>query len=311
MTVRPATEADIEAVYEVAVAANAADRSPYPTTRADLEHVLSTPGLELERDVVVAVEDGEIVGFAWVAARAAPMGEGGRVSLQGAVHPDHRGRGHGTELMAAQRERFLPRAAQGWNVHGGHWSWLDDVAQLYEDNGFVAARVFELMRRPIVDEDRSLDVPDGVSPWDSARSDDVRAILNEAFADHYAFTPLDADEWAHRVVGDGFLPGLSWVVEEDGRLVGAAVASWFPEDAATTGRREAWLARIGVVPTHRNRGLASAMITAFLAAAAHHDFTHAALAVDRDSATSAPSLYRRHGFETAETTVSQRWDGAA
>jgi ribosomal protein S18 acetylase RimI-like enzyme len=48
-------------------------------------------------------------------------------------------------------------------------------------------------------------------------------------------------------------PGLLWVAEEDGRIVGSAMGGW-------DGRR-GWLYHVAVAPSHRRTGLATRLVT--------------------------------------------------
>ena len=70
-----------------------------------------------------------------------------------------------------------------------------------------------------------------------------------------------------------------------------------------TGRRDGWIMGVGVLRSHRGRGIASALIAASLAAFRVAGFTHSALDVDRDNPTGAYTLYERLGYRTMTRTI--------
>jgi ribosomal protein S18 acetylase RimI-like enzyme len=63
-----------------------------------------------------------------------------------------------------------------------------------------------------------------------------------------------------------------------------------------TGRREAYVAKVGVLPGHRGRGLAGALLGHTLRACAGAGYDEAALDVDSENPTGALGVYRRCGF---------------
>jgi len=62
------------------------------------------------------------------------------------------------------------------------------------------------------------------------------------------------------------------------------------------GRREGWLARLGVRRDQRGQGIATAAITRALSGAQEAGFATAGLDVDTESPTGALRLYERLGF---------------
>ncbi len=136
-------------------------------------------------------------------------------------------------------------------------------------------------------------------PWPDDRDEELRAVRNAAFGDHWGSTVVEPDAWRDFVRGHGSRPDLSVVAVDDatGEVLGLSANQCYPEDEAVTGRRDAWIANICTVRAARGRGVASAMLAWSLAAFAEAGFSHAALEVDTDNPTNAARLYRNLGFE--------------
>jgi mycothiol synthase len=71
-----------------------------------------------------------------------------------------------------------------------------------------------------------------------------------------------------------------------------------------TGRRECFIADVGVTKAARGRGIASALLGRSLAAARADGCNVATLRVDAESPTGALSLYERMGFTTQSTSIT-------
>jgi mycothiol synthase len=71
-----------------------------------------------------------------------------------------------------------------------------------------------------------------------------------------------------------------------------------------TGRRECYVAAVGVTRAARGRGIASALIGRSLAAARADGCNIATLHVDAESPTGALSLYERVGFTRQSTSAT-------
>jgi ribosomal protein S18 acetylase RimI-like enzyme len=69
-----------------------------------------------------------------------------------------------------------------------------------------------------------------------------------------------------------------------------------------TGRREAYVAKVGVLEEHRGRGIAGALLSHCLRQYAEAGYDEASLDVDSENPTGALGVYQRAGFE-----VESRW----
>jgi ribosomal protein S18 acetylase RimI-like enzyme len=287
------------------------DGLPVVHTVEEMRDDLEVPFIDLEQDSRLALRDGELAGLVWIWN---PPVEGAlqRAHLIGTVDPSHRGQGVGRALLSWSVDRATERlrrgpAEQAKFVRVGAWEWLDANRQLFIRLGFTPVRWFEELLRTL-DSLPPVEVPTGVTivPWPADRQEELRAVRNGAFADHWGSTPVDAARWEHDLHGHGTRLDLSAAAldEASGAIVALVENAAFPEDDERTGRREAWIGTIGTARAWRRRGVASALVAWSLAAFADAGFTHAALGVDADNPTGAARLYRALGFEPMRRSVT-------
>jgi len=327
---RPASTDDIEPIAALVRRAEAHDGIPRVLATEELREDLCAAHVDLAADTLVAVRDGELAGWAFVWNPPAEH-RLDRAELIGEVAPEHRRRGVGPALLdwslARARERLCGRThALPRFIRVNAFDWLDDRAHLYRRSGFHAVRWHDELIRSL-DDLPSVAVPAGVRllPWPDDRDEEIRAVRNAAFADHWGSTVIGPHQWHGFAYGHGARPDLSVVAVDDdtGALIGMCANHAYPEDEAVTGRRDAWIANIGTVRAARGRGVASAMLAWSMTAFAEAGFSHARLDVDTENPTGAARLYRNLGFEPLHRsityeievscderspTVSERWD---
>lgn len=183
---------------------------------------------------------------------------------------------------------------------------MTSLGSLARRAGLAAERWYRQMQRPLVDLPEPRGVP-GVDlvPFTWDRDEEVRRAHNACFTEHHGSAERDADAWQTMFTGQrSFRPGLSVLAIEDGAVVGYVLAYVWEADTAATGVRETHFGQIGVLPSARGRGLASAVIAAALRAGAEQDCKRAGLEVDSDNVTGALRLYESLGFVTTRTSVS-------
>jgi ribosomal protein S18 acetylase RimI-like enzyme len=227
----------------------------------------------------------------------------------GGVDPAHRRRGHGTALLGWQiegaRRLLLAQPAELPRfIRTMAFDFERDAIALYQRHGLTAVRTTDEMLRPLA-ELPTAPAPDGVElvPWDEARTEELRALHNEAFADQWGTSTLDAAAWRHRLDQFGTRLDLSFVALAGGRAVGFAMNGHFPGDRDVTGRLDGWVQQLGTARAWRKRGVASALLAASCRAFAAAGLDHAMLAVDSDSLTGAQRLYERLGFRRLHRSI--------
>lgn len=295
MTVRRPGWDDLPAVLELARAADVAVIGDSDWIEEDLR--AEWRELDLERDAWLVERDGELAGYATFAAT------GGRLRADGYVHPRHRGRGVGTELLRLTEERA---AAEAERVPAPERVYLQNATllgdgdrctpRLYERGGYAPVRHFWRLVAHLdtLPETEPRPLPPGVElvPYDHPHdAEAVHAAYEEAFRDHWEHRPTPFDEWARRRFGDQRFDPSLWLLARAGdELAGFALNAW------KTGGDWGWVDALGVRPAWRRRGIAEALLHAAFAEFRRRGETRVALGVDAQSPTGATRLYERAGM---------------
>jgi len=308
VSLRPVVPEDFASIHSLQRRVEEHDRIPIVTPREEFEEWLDDPDLDLSRDTRVASVDGILAAWGRIWHRPSDAREE-RAYLLGGVDPDHRGKGVGSALLGWQIERAtellrssvhdLPRY-----VRAQAYDFEAPALALYRRLGLEPVRYVDELLRPL---DAPIDspAPAGVelAPWSEARSDEARLVQNDAFADHWGSSPLESAAWEHLTHSFGMRLDLSFMALEDGRVVGSCRNAVFPGDEQLKGRREGWIFQVGVLRSHRKRGIATALIAASLAGFRAAGLTHSALGVDSENPTGAYGLYERMGFRPMHRSV--------
>lgn len=309
---------DIPALARLLAAVEQVDRTGEHYNEADLAEELANPDIELGKDVVGAFSADELVGYFSVYPRSSDEAQL-KVHVEGAVHPSWRGRGIGSRLVEGMRARAdevhaerrpdLPAlyAVSGLSANEGQ-------ERLLTDFGWVAERWNFMMRANLeaVAVEAPPEVADGLElrRYRPEDAEAMRASHNAAFVDHPEFTPWTDVMWKQWVTGSrNFRPELSFVVVESGhpeRIVAYLQSNEYDAHFEATGRREAYVAKVGTLREFRGRGLAAALLRHALAAYREAGFDEASLDVDSENPTGALGIYERAGFE-----VESRWTNYA
>jgi GNAT superfamily N-acetyltransferase len=285
---------------------------PLLTPAQEVVDDLSEPFMDLEVDTRGYWLEGRMVGYGMVWHR--PSGEREeRALLYGAVDPDLRGQGIGRDILAWQVERGSESLAGSdpslpWYLRTAEFEWIEDNHRLYRRFGFEPVRYIKEMIRALEEpvEPRS---PESVEiiPWDRSLDEGTRLAMNEAFADHWGSTPMDAEAFGHFIERSAVRLDLSFQAVDGDEVVGYSLNGFFPDDEEATGRREGWVRSLGVRRPWRGRGVASALLEHSFNAFLDAGMTHSILGVDTENPTGAFGVYERLGYEPLHgTIISQR-----
>lgn len=319
MHLRPLNTDDIPALAQHLAAVEAVDHTGEHYSEADLAEEFANPDFTLGKDVVGAFDDADLVGYFTVYPRSS-AGTHQKVSLEGSVRPDRRGCGIGTRLVAAMVARAdevhaeqRPDLPATYSVTG----LSDNVAQerLLADVGLTPERWSFVMRIELGEVPAPPEAPASLEGLTLRRyqDSDAAAMLaahNAAFLDHPNSAPWTEVMWRQWVTDSrNFRPGLSFVVHEPGtpeRILAYLQSSEYDAYFQATGRREAFVAKVGTVREFRGRGIAGVLLRHALAAYQEAGFDEASLDVDSENPTGALEIYRKAGFE-----VETRWSDYA
>ena len=316
---RPVTVDDVPAWNALLARAEDVDHTGEHYNEADLVEELQDEAQGPD-DRMGAWDGDRMVAFATVRPREAIV-DHWRIESQGSVDPAYRATGIGTHGVAwavaraatVHRERH-PEVEMRFQVTG-HLDREDQVS-LLESAGLVPVNWSAVMR---VHLDRTQPTtqpstqpvawPDGyrLVPYSRELTGPTMDAHNAAFMDHWGFVPWTPTMWEQWVDGTrNARPDVSFAlvpVDRPDYVVGYLITSEFDAYEAATGRREAYLAKIGVRREMRGQGIASALIRHGLAAYRAAGYHESSLDVDTNNPTGAFGLYERAGYEIETRTA--------
>jgi mycothiol synthase len=294
---RPPTADDLDAIGEVLRADDLDDGGQAVLDADFVREEWNHDGFDPATDAWVVTEAaGRVVGYGNVKREEPEV-----VESWGVVHPEHRGRGVGSALLDRIEERASELLAASPSGRFRHAINARDegAASMIRDRGLRPVRHFWHME---IDVGRPLEpapTPDGIriGPVDpSADLPAVHAVLDEAFADDWGYHPEPFERWsAGYASSPSFDPTLWLLARDGGKPVGALTANVFGE--------QGWVAEVGVVSSHRGRGIAAALLRRSFATFAERGLRRVLLNVDAENPTGATALYERVGMR-----VVKRWD---
>jgi ribosomal protein S18 acetylase RimI-like enzyme len=290
--VRPAIEADAEALGEIFQRAELDLRGRVTSSAADIRAWLRY--VDLSTGSWVIEDDGEIV------AGGVLIRHGEAPQFGAVVRPDRRGEGLGSALLDLGEQAV--RADGSKAIRAG--APVEDVAaaRLLASRGYRDARHYYTMMIPL-DEETPEPQPDqgiALGTMELHEAEAFHFALNEAFADEWGWTPMPFDEWWKlRIEAADFDPSIWFVARDADEL--AAVARC--EKLFGGG----YVGAIGVRPAWRRRGIALALLQFAFAEFRKRGEPHVRLDVDAENPTGATRLYERGGMRVeSEDVVFER-----
>lgn len=239
----------------------------------------------LATDAWIALRGDEVVGY----ARTSRERDVANLADESCVHPQARGLGIGSRLLdeAEQwaRENDLSRFHAHVVNEGGR--------ELVMARGHRLVRFFWRMEIDLAQEPPLPKAPAGIAIRDYRPGDDdaaLQAVHQEAFAEHWEFTPSPLDEWLKwRHTRRDYHPALWQIAEENGEIAGAVLC--FGED------RFGWVLDLAVRPASRRAGLGLVLLQSGFVALRRRGHTRVGLEVDAENETGATRLYERAGMQ--------------
>ncbi|WP_426562878.1 GNAT family N-acetyltransferase [Angustibacter sp. McL0619] len=306
ITLRGLSHVDIPAWAVLLNAAEKVDHTGEHYTEGDLAEELSNPEIELGKDLMGAFHGADLIGYFGVLPRGAADGRF-TMHLQGSVLPARRGQGVGTGLVDAMIDRAKqahrdrrPDLALKLKIDGSTAN--ESQRELFDAFGLLPRRWSFVMRNALDGVPAAAQPADGyqVRTYEDSMDEPLRAAHNEAFLDHPDFVPWTTALWRQFTTGSrAFRPELTFVVTSVGssQIAAYLTSSEYDGYFEATGRREAYVGKLGTLPAHRGAGLASTLLAHALVAYRDAGYDEAALDVDSENPTGALGIYRRAGFE--------------
>lgn len=284
---RPVTDADLDAVERLVDDADRALGLDPDPIRDFLTWIWHLPSTELARDTRLVVSGTDVACFAqgmW------NPDEGGPLDALIRVHPDHVGRGLGSRFLSWAEALAAERGSAGVRMMAPD---LDGPAHaLLSSRGYAHVRSFWTMGKQLDPGEDAGTTPAGVAirVFETGRDERTLHEVNEAsFADHWGFRPVPYETFAAEMYEPGdWDPALAFLADVDGQAVGHVVALSF--------EGHGYIAVLGVVPTHRGRGIAKSLLRRAFFELATRGFREVRLGVDAQNPTGAVALYERVGM---------------
>lgn len=298
LTWRPVTADDVPTLTALINAAIKADRTGRPIPEQAVAEQLTAPRFDPVRDSVTAWDADTLVAAGSVWGPDGPVDGRALGVFDGDVHPDHRGRGIGAQLLERLQTRAAERAAElnpGLPVRLRSPGGTPDstTQRLLEGAGFRPDNYFITME---------VDLPEWHDPGiassavalDEERLRRTRDAHNDAFRDHRNFSPITEDVWAHWMTSSAARTDLGHVVVEGDDVLAYAIVSEYQPGVAH-------VELVGTRRRARGRGFARAVLLGTLRAARKAGCAVAELEVDSTSPTGADRLYTSVGFRPVRT----------
>jgi mycothiol synthase len=173
------------------------------------------------------------------------------------VHPDHRGRGIGAAVLrwTESRARELGSDKVGQTIPDTNPAAVD----LLSSNGYGVRWETWVFQKALESEPPEPRLPDGTKLRTFDEERDARAtyeLIDRAFSDWPDRDPgFGFDDWvASFLRRDDFDPSLTFLVEDDGEIVGVALCLVYGD--------EGWVQQLAVARSHRGRGIGGALLQA-------------------------------------------------
>jgi len=210
-------------------------------------------------------------------------------------------------LLSWAQERGAERVGAGGKLQifaderdGALRACLDEV-------GYTVVRSSYEMERALDDGLEPPAWPAGIEarPFDERDAEAVHAAHDEAFADHWGYTPSSYEGWRAFHLGPATDPTL-WRVAWDGNeIAGVCINAPRRGEDDTVG----WVEVLAVRRPWRRRGLGEALLREAFVAFSERGKRVAGLGVDAENTTGAVALYERVGMHVVRR--SDTWERTA
>ncbi|HSK14792.1 MAG TPA: GNAT family N-acetyltransferase [Gaiellaceae bacterium] len=286
LELRPPRPEEAQAVANLVIAC---DIDEFGAPDFDLDDLLTDwhmPGFDLAEDAVVVLDGDQVVAYAGFVRND---------YVDVYVHPEHRDRGMGKRLLDWSEERALERTAPGEEVRLAQVlsSRHTGSQQLLEERGYEPVRTYWRMSMPLTDTPPPPTWPEGVLVRTFDQERDTRAVhalVQDAFGDNERYEAASFEEWqAYMIDRDAFEPGLWFLAESEGEIVGAVLCPAYDD--------EGWVRQLAVARGWRRRGLGTALLRQAMSEFHRRGRREIGLVVDSWNRTGAKELYERGGMK--------------
>lgn len=306
-------ESDYPKMLAVLAASCEADKDEFVRT---LEDVVNTythlNNCDPYQDMVLVEINDQVVGYSrtgWYKEETGPY-----------IHyhfyflvPEWRGRGLERTLLLAMEKRATEIADQLPQDAPHELSMEIQETQpaleaLAQQEGYRPIRHFYEMVRPTLDDIPAVELPAGVEVR-PVQPEHYRLIweeVDEAFQDHWGYSPQTEENYQEWLAGRLFQPELWQVAWAGDQVVGTVLNFIDEEQNRQYQRRRGYTETITARRAWRKQGVARALIARSLHLLKAQGMTEAALGVDTENQSGALRLYEGMGFRPVKRTAAYR-----
>lgn len=303
LKLRAPTWADVNAVADLIYTVCEADGDvTVATSPEELEHAWHEEGFTLETDAfVVETGDGSIVGYEELFNEK----EYADLNSDGYVHPEFKGMGIGTTLLAGSEQRaheMMQLAAPDLRVFMRVTTdGRDEAGQaLFKNMGYSPVRFHWRMEIKLENLPSAAKLPDGIELRPFEKEAHARLMWqadNESFSEHWGSHNSTFEEWTFRKFGRPEFDPQLWLVAWDGDQIAGYSQNRFRMGIG-------WVGTLGVLKPWRKKGLGLALLQASFADFYQRGTITIGLGVDASNKTGATRLYQRAGMRVATEFIT-------
>lgn len=301
LTMRPATVADIESIYQLALAHDIEHYGQEEYSLDDIQTIWTGPGVNLAEDSRVVLDRaGRLIGSLLVQQqRYAKFYMALRILPD---YSDPRLSDHLIELAETWARERMVRAEPDKRVTlNTSLSGSDTAGQAsYTRAGLQEVRRFWRMEVELDEAPEAPVWPAGIELRPYVPGRDERAVfevIDTAFMDHWGHIPSRFEEWKHWTIERAnFDPTLWFVAYEGEQIAGGS----FCIDLGERG----WVDDLAVLRPWRGKGLGMALLLHSFGEFYRRGRRKVGLGVDSQNLTGALRLYQRAGMQRIRENIS-------